>query len=165
MTGSQRRERQRLLYEAIESGKIGSQQDVVKYLAKAGIRVTQATASRDLDELGAVRGKDTSGRSQYRIPDTGKSVIDDLTLGIFAAEKMMVIKTPPGAAQLIAGRIDRAGLKGIVGTIAGDDTIFVACEKSIPIRTVRDQISSIVGGSAAKRQPSLRNRTKVKASK
>jgi transcriptional regulator of arginine metabolism len=162
MTGTERRERQRILYEAIEAGKIGSQQDVVRYLAKAGIKVTQATASRDLEELGAVRAKDGTGRSQYQIPTSTLSGIDDLTLGVLDAEKLLVVKTPPGAAQLIAGRIDRSSLKGVVGTIAGDDTIFVAYEKGIPVRTLRGQITMIAGSSTGKRALSKRNRTRSK---
>jgi transcriptional regulator of arginine metabolism len=73
-----------------------------------------------------------------------------------------VVKTPPGAAQLIAGRIDRASLKGVVGTIAGDDTIFVAYEKGIPVRTLRGQITMIAGSSTGKRALSKRNRTRSK---
>ena len=163
MTGSQRRERQRVIFEAIESGRIHSQQDVVKVLRAAGIKVTQATASRDLDELGAVKGKDEKGHARYIIPDTRRSVIDDLTLGIFEAEKIMVIKTPPGAAQLIAGRIDRSGIEGVVGTIAGDDTIFVACEKKASTRTLRQQLSLITGHPGTKRTPGRRNGPKTKA--
>lgn len=163
MTGTQRRERQRVIFEAVESGKIRSQSDVVKVLRTAGIKVTQATASRDLDELGAVRGKDEKGRAQYRIPDLGRSVIDDLTLGILDAEKILVIRTPPGAAQLIAGRIDRSEIEGVVGTIAGDDTIFVAYEKKASTRILRDQLSRLVDAPGTKRGSPLRNRSKLKA--
>jgi transcriptional regulator of arginine metabolism len=165
MTGSGRRERHRILFEALKAGKIHSQRDVVKVLAKVGITVTQATASRDLDDLGAVRGKDASGKLQYLVPDNGLGMIDDLTLGIFESERMVVIKTPPGAAQLIAGRIDKSSVKGVVGTLAGDDTIFVACDRKVSLRTVREQLTAIVDGQKSKRGNSLGNGPRSKASR
>jgi transcriptional regulator of arginine metabolism len=165
MTGTERRERQRVIVEAIDAGKIHSQQDVVKVLRAAGIRVTQATASRDLDELGAVKGKDELGQAQYRIPNLGRGIYDDLAIGILDASKILVIKTPPGAAQLLAGRIDRAELKGVVGTIAGDDTIFVACHSSVPLRNLREELYSITDTPGAKRALRTKNRSTVKASR
>ena len=146
MTRLDRRERQQIIFEALSAGKIGSQHDVVRILAKAGFRVTQATASRDLEELGAVRGKGVSGKVVYSIPEVGRGVIDDLTLGITESQRILVIKTPPGAAQLIASRIDRSKVNGIVGTIAGDDTIFVACAKDAPTRTIKERLKGIVAG-------------------
>lgn len=148
MTRLDRRERQRIIFEALTAGKIGSQQDVVRILAKNGFRVTQATASRDLEELGAVRGKGVSGKVAYSIPDSSRGLIDDLTLGISEAQRLLVIKTPPGAAQLIAGRIDRNKIDGVVGTIAGDDTIFVACAKDASSRGIRDRLKGIVAGES-----------------
>lgn len=151
MTRLDRRERQGIIFEALSQGKIGSQQDVVRILSKAGFRVTQATASRDLEELGAVRGKGVDGRVTYSIPEPGRGLIDDLTLGINESQRLLVIKTPPGAAQLIAGRIDRTKVDGIVGTIAGDDTIFIACAKDASIRGIKDRLKGIVAGESVGR--------------
>ncbi|MFM8842091.1 MAG: arginine repressor [Actinomycetota bacterium] len=161
MTRLDRRERQRIIFEALSQGKIGSQHDVVRILAKAGFRVTQATASRDLEELGAVRGKGVDGRTVYSVPEPGRGLIDDLTLGISESQRLLVIKTPPGAAQLIAGRIDRTKVIGVVGTIAGDDTIFVACEKEASVRSIKEKLKGLVAGDA---QPRSGTRTRKRSS-
>lgn len=151
MTRLDRRERQRIIFEALAQGRVRSQQDVVRILAKSGFQVTQATASRDLEELGAVRGKGREGKVIYSIPEPGRGLIDDLTLGMSESQRLLVIKTPPGAAQLIAGRIDRVKVEGVVGTIAGDDTIFVACAKDGSIRRIKEKLNTIVAGEAESR--------------
>ena len=159
-TRVERRERQLLIAQALEDGRIRSQKYVVKILAKSGIEVTQATASRDLEQLGAVRGMNSRGEIVYQLPETNQGRLDDLTLGVAEASRIIVIKTPPGAAQLIAGRLDRAHLRGVIGTIAGDDTIFTACDKTTPIRTIREGILLIAsGGKMEKSRPSPRNKT------
>lgn len=158
-TRVERRERQRLIAEALDAGRIRSQQDVVRILAKHGIEVTQATASRDLEQIGAVRGKNSMGESVYLLPESNQGQLDDFALGIAEASRIIVIKTPPGAAQLIAGRLDRAHLPGVVGTIAGDDTVFTACDKTTPMRTIRERILLIAsGGRVDKTQTSKGNK-------
>lgn len=150
MTAVQRRERHRIIQEALIAGLIHSQQDVVRILKRANIKVTQATASRDLEELGAVRGKAANGQSLYLLPDAPRIVSEGLTLNVDEAERIVVLKTSPGAAQLIAGRIDRAGLGSVVGTIAGDDTIFVACAKGQSTKRVREELNSVISGQENK---------------
>ncbi len=150
MTAAQRRERHRIIQEALIAGLVHSQQDVVRILKRANIKVTQATASRDLEEIGAVRGKNSDGQTSYLLPDTPRMVTEDLALSIEEAEQMIVLKTRPGAAQLIAGRIDRAGVDGVVGTIAGDDTIFVACAKNPATKKIKAELETIIVGEEAK---------------
>ena len=147
MTAAQRRERQRIIQEALLAGLVHSQDDVVRLLKKSNIKVTQATASRDLDEIGAVKGKGADGRTIYRLAEAGKASTDDLALEIALAGSLLVLKTRPGAAQLIAARIDRANLKGIVGTIAGDDTIFIAMKDGVPAKRVRSEILDVASGA------------------
>jgi transcriptional regulator of arginine metabolism len=123
--------RRSLIIELVENGVIHSQSDLVKALSKKGIKVTQATASRDLEELGAVRGKDASGVFRYQFITTtevASTSLKNLVLEIDASGNLAVIKTPPGAAQLLAGQLDRAMKNGAIsgiGSIAGDDTIMV----------------------------------------
>jgi transcriptional regulator of arginine metabolism len=120
-----------LIIELVENGVIHSQSDLVKALARKGIKVTQATASRDLEELGAVRGKDASGVFRYQFianTEVASTSLKNLVLEIDASGNLAVIKTPPGAAQLLAGQLDRAIKNGAIsgiGSIAGDDTIMV----------------------------------------
>ena len=115
----------------VESGVIHSQSDLVKELKKSGYKVTQATASRDLEEIGAVRGSHgyqlaaSSDDSLSRVLST-----DNLILSVEASGNLAVVRTPPGGAQLLASNLDHAKLKSIIGTIAGDDTVLVVSRKS-----------------------------------
>ena len=115
----------------VESGVIHSQSDLVKELKKSGYKVTQATASRDLEEIGAVRGSNgyqlasSSDDSLARVLTTEK-----LILSVEASGNLAVVRTPPGGAQLLASNLDHAGIKSIIGTIAGDDTVLVVSRKS-----------------------------------
>ena len=128
--------RRSLIIELVESGVIHSQSDLVKALARKGIKVTQATASRDLEELGAVRGKDASGVFRYQFiasTEATSNNLKNLVLEIDASGNLAVVKTPPGAAQLLAGQLDRAIRNGAIagiGTIAGDDTIMVIAKSA-----------------------------------
>jgi transcriptional regulator of arginine metabolism len=121
----------------IKSGLIHSQSDLVKQLKKAGFVVTQATASRDLEEIGAVRGRSSSGESIYKISDSDdesisrtKPVPSDLIISVEASGNLAVVRTPPGGAQLLASSLDHSGISEIIGTIAGDDTVLVVSRKA-----------------------------------
>jgi transcriptional regulator of arginine metabolism len=115
----------------VESGVIHSQSDLVNELKKSGYKVTQATASRDLEEIGAVRGSNgyqlasSSDDSLARVLTT-----ENLILSVEASGNLAVVRTPPGGAQLLASNLDHSRLKSIIGTIAGDDTVLVVSRKS-----------------------------------
>jgi len=115
----------------VESGVIYSQLDLVKELTKLGFKVTQATASRDLEEIGAVRGSD-GYRLQNSSDDSLARVLtnEQLILSVEASGNLVVVRTPPGGAQLLASNLDHSGLKSIIGTIAGDDTVLVVSRKA-----------------------------------
>ncbi|MDA2962979.1 MAG: arginine repressor [Actinomycetota bacterium] len=121
----------------IESGQVHSQSDLVTLLRKAGYRVTQATASRDLEEIGAVRARDKNGDSIYQIRESSDDAIvrsipvpSKLILSVDHSGNLAVIHTPPGAAQFLASSLDHAGLTGVIGSIAGDDTIILVSKKA-----------------------------------
>ena len=121
----------------IESRLIRSQSDLVLHLKKAGFRVTQATASRDLEELGAVRGRDKDGESVYQLGKSSDDALSRVTplpakliLSVDHSANLAVIHTPPGAAQFLASSLDHAHLTGVIGTIAGDDTIILVSKKA-----------------------------------
>lgn len=115
----------------VESGVIYSQLDLVKELKKFGFKVTQATASRDLEEIGAVRGSE-GYRLQNSSDDSLARVLtnEQLILSVEASGNLVVVRTPPGGAQLLASNLDHSGLKSIIGTIAGDDTVLVVSRKA-----------------------------------
>jgi transcriptional regulator of arginine metabolism len=127
--------RQKLIAELIRSHQVASQEDVTARLGEHGFTVTQATVSRDLDQLGAVKVK-RGGASCYALPDQlgGDDRAADrlrrLTVewvqSADLAGTLVVLKTPPGSAHLVAFAIDQARLPDVAGTVAGDDTIFIA---------------------------------------
>jgi transcriptional regulator of arginine metabolism len=128
-----KQQRQRLIADWLRQHRIGSQEELVARLDHAGVPATQATVSRDLDELGAVRVRG-GGFMHYRLPDqldTGDAhrldrLLADWVTDIVPAGNLVVLKTPPGSANLVANALDASGLEEVAGTIAGDDTIFVA---------------------------------------
>ena len=121
----------------IQSGVVSSQSDLVKLLKKAGYAVTQATASRDLEEIGAVKARDKNGETVYQIRESADDAIvrstpvpSKLILSVDHSANLAVIHTPPGAAQFLASFLDHACLTGVIGTIAGDDTIILVSKKA-----------------------------------
>lgn len=121
----------------IQAGLVHSQSDLVALLKKAGYIVTQATASRDLEEIGAIRARNTSGESTYEIRESSDDAIarsrpvpSTLILSVDHSANLAVIHTPPGAAQFLASSLDHAHLTGVIGTIAGDDTIILVSKKA-----------------------------------
>ncbi|CAB4596581.1 MAG: arginine repressor [Actinobacteria bacterium] len=121
----------------IESGVVHSQSDLVTLLKKSGYAVTQATASRDLEEIGAVRARSKSGESIYQISGSTDDALarvspmpSKLILSVDHSANLAVIHTPPGAAQFLASSLDHADLTGVIGTIAGDDTIILVSKKA-----------------------------------
>ncbi|HEY1619436.1 MAG TPA: arginine repressor [Streptosporangiaceae bacterium] len=117
---------------------VRSQDDLADRLAERGLRVTQATLSRDLVEVGAVRLRDPDGGLFYALPAApglGASLPDpaarlvrvagELLLTAEASGNLIVVRTPAGAAQLLASAIDHAGWPSVLGTVGGDDTVLV----------------------------------------
>ncbi|MBC6448526.1 arginine repressor [Actinokineospora xionganensis] len=138
-SASTRAARQARIVELVSERAIRSQTELATLLGAEGIDVTQATLSRDLDELGAVklRGAD-GGAPVYVIPEDGNPVrgvqggtarlirlLSELLVSADSSANLAVLRTPPGAAGFLASAIDRAALIDIVGTIAGDDTLMV----------------------------------------
>jgi len=125
---------------------ISSQEELGRVLADEGIQVTQATLSRDLDAIGAVKTSTAEGSTRYSVadqqewdtslPSGGSSdvarIVAETLLRAEAAQNIAVLHTPPGAAQYLAGHVDRSGLFDAVGTVAGDDTIIIV------MRTAKD---------------------------
>ena len=126
--------RQRVLADLIREQSLASQEEVASHLVALGFEVTQATVSRDLEQLGATKVR-RSGQLAYALPDQARgnsgpqldSVFRDWVQTIDVAVNLVVIKTPPGSAHLVGVALDGAGLPEIVGAICGDDTIFIAC--------------------------------------
>lgn len=155
---STRRARQSLIEELLVNELIGSQSLLRTRLAESGIDVTQATLSRDLDDIGAVKVKDASGKQVYRVPEPSEITAatqgarvslerwaSEVLVCVARAFNQLVLRTPPGAAQLLASSIDRAALDGVLGCIAGDDTVLVVLESDTAAEELRMHLLALTG--------------------
>ena len=141
MNADLRSRRQKAIAELIRGGSLGSQEELTSRLAGLGFAVTQATVSRDLDDLGAIKVRVPGGESVYAIPelpseqiapeDHLRRVLGEWVADVVVSSNLVVIRTPPGSAHVVASAIDRAGLSEIVGTVAGDDTIIAVAAEHI----------------------------------
>jgi len=152
-------QRRALIAKFIKQGGVESQSHLVKLLAREGVKVTQATASRDLEELGAIRIRDAVGEFQYAISEEATSKpasAANLILSVTASGNLAVVRTPPGGAQLLASAIDRnslnGSLKSAIGTIAGDDTVLVVSKTANGGAELAKSISVFATGTKGKRK-------------
>ncbi|HEX8217540.1 MAG TPA: arginine repressor [Allosphingosinicella sp.] len=132
--------RQKAISDLVRAEPLGSQEEVTARLAALGFAVTQATVSRDLEQLGAVKVK-RGGQLSYALPDQlGDSdwaasrlarIFADWVLSAEAAGSLIVLRTPPGSAHLVGLALDQAKLDEVAGTISGDDTLFVALRDGV----------------------------------
>jgi transcriptional regulator of arginine metabolism len=126
-------QRQQAILALVNRGGAHTQQDIAAALSRKGLRVTQATISRDIHELGLVRSGDG-----YR---STSGMVRELVLSIELVNPVAVIRTPPGTANLVARRIDEAALPGIAGTVAGDDTIIAVLRDRKAERVLRELLA------------------------
>jgi transcriptional regulator of arginine metabolism len=135
--------RQQQIIDLLATGEVRSQTELADLLLRAGVSVTQATLSRDLVELDAVKVRAPSGSLVYAVPGEGgdrrpvlahESAASEARLARLCAEllvsadasaNLVVLRTPPGAANFLASALDKAELGNVLGTIAGDDTVLV----------------------------------------
>ena len=151
--------RQARIVALVSSRPVHSQGELATLLAAEGVDVTQATLSRDLDELGAVklRGAD-GGVGQYVVPDDGSPVrgvtggtdrlvrlLGELLVSADHSGNLAVLRTPPGGAHYLASALDRAALGEVVGTIAGDDTVVVVAREPLDGRGLAEHLRALPG--------------------
>ncbi|GAA1881507.1 arginine repressor [Pseudonocardia ailaonensis] len=149
--------RQARIIDLVAHQAVHSQVELLVLLEHEGIGTTQATLSRDLDELGAVklRGAD-GGQPVYVIPEDGSPVrgveggttrlarlLGELLVSADASGNLAVLRTPPGAAHYLASALDRAALHSVVGTIAGDDTVVVVAREPLTGAELASQLQNL----------------------
>lgn len=152
--------RQARIAELLHREPIRSQTELGRLLAAAGLVATQATLSRDLDELGAVKVRAGDGSLIYVLPEDGTRpsglpmstepesrlarFVEELLVSAEASANLVVLRTPPGGAHLLASALDRAGLPEVIGTVAGDDTVLLVCRSlsARPAPTVGDELAA-----------------------
>lgn len=138
--------RQQRIVDQLNAHAVRSQSELARLLGDDGVTVTQATLSRDLDELGAVRVRTSNGHLVYAVPAEGGAStltaaaeepaaldrlnrrLGELLVSADASANLVVLRTPPGAAHFLASAIDHGLLSHVIGTIAGDDTVLLVTE-------------------------------------
>jgi transcriptional regulator of arginine metabolism len=147
-------QRQHLVSRLLTEHAVSSQAQLVDLLEEEGVTATQATVSRDLEDLGAVKVRMAGGDTVYAIPelpvdhhapaDHLRRVLGDWVVEVARSGDLVVLRTPPGSAHVVASAIDRTGLEGVLGTVAGDDTLLlVSTEGNGP--TVAFAVSDLAG--------------------
>jgi len=151
----------------IQGGPVSSQLELSRLLGEEGIAVTQATLSRDLEELGAVKRRRHGGGFAYFVPEEGpagetddpaadggpsgklRRLLAELLIRADASGNLAVLRTPPGAAQFLASALDRGGIEGLVGSIAGDDTVLLVARAADGGAELAARLTQWAGGDPA----------------
>ncbi len=144
--------RQAKIIELIKDYKIETQEELVKLLQDSGYKVTQATISRDIKELRLIKVLDSNGVYKYATINEQKSstnerfkkVFKDTVVSIDSAQQIIVIKTIIGAANVVAAALDALDIQEVVGTIAGDDTIFLLVKHEMYIEDNISYLNSLL---------------------
>lgn len=149
-------QRQHRILRILEEQPVSSQSQLVSLLEAEGIVATQATVSRDLEELGAVKVRIPGGTMAYAIPDytrgdrSGsndhlKRLMGEFVVDVAHSGNMVVLRTPPGSAHVVGSALDRAALPEILGTIAGDDTLLCVVKESAGGARVAADLAALAG--------------------
>lgn len=138
--------RRRLIRSLLTERPVASQQDLVGILEEGGISTTQATVSRDLAAIGAVKEDDgyTLRPVTEQTDQAGlRHLLDDFAVAIVPSGNLVVVRTPPGAAHVLGAALDGAALDGVIGTVAGDDTLLVVCAEDVGGRALAHRLDRI----------------------
>jgi transcriptional regulator of arginine metabolism len=158
--------RKTLVAKLIASELIDSQEALVHALKKAGVVVTQATASRDLLDLGAHRERDREGVMRYVLATkTIVSPNSNLLLSASASGNLVILRTPPGGAQLLASSLDQSGIENLIGTIAGDDTVMAVASTAQGGARLSKEIEDFLGSTHVKSARSKISKKKTQPKK
>ena len=152
---SAKAQRQHKIAGYLEAGEVTSQAQLVDLLAGEGITATQATVSRDLDDLGAIKVRVRGGITVYAVPELPKDqvppadhlrrVLGDWVVEVTHSHNLVVLRTPPGSAHVVASALDRSSLPEVLGTVAGDDTLIVVADEDVQGSTLADQLRELAG--------------------
>ena len=148
-------QRQHRIAKLLETKTVTSQTQLVELLADDGVVATQATVSRDLEDLGAVKVRVAGGEVAYAIPelpteqhapeDHLRRVLGDWVVEVNHSQNLVVLRTPPGSAHVVGSALDRSGLAGLIGTVAGDDTLLCVAADDVGGDQLADTFRSLAG--------------------
>jgi transcriptional regulator of arginine metabolism len=156
---STKQQRQQIISRLIAQENIANQPQLQELLREQGIEATQATVSRDLEELGAIKIRVAGGDTIYAIAeyapariapsDQLRRVMAEWVAEVSHSGNLVVVRTPPGCAHVVASALDRSGLVGLLGTVAGDDTILCIATEDMSGSGLAEQLRSLSGVSDA----------------
>jgi len=148
-------QRQQTIAKLIGKLAVTNQPQLVDLLALEGIAATQATVSRDLEDLGAVKVRVPGGETVYAIPeyeparlapeDQLRRVMGEWVAEVKRSGDLVVLRTPPGCAHVVASALDRSGLDGLLGTVAGDDTLLCVAEEDLGGVALAERLRNLAG--------------------
>jgi transcriptional regulator of arginine metabolism len=148
-------QRQQTIARLVARHAVTNQPQLVELLAEEGISATQATVSRDLEDLGAVKVRVPGGETVYAIPeyepsrlapeDQLRRVLGEWVAEVRASANLVVVRTPPGCAHVVGSALDRSGMSGLLGTVAGDDTLFCVAEEDLGGDGLAERLRDLAG--------------------
>jgi transcriptional regulator of arginine metabolism len=148
-------QRQHRILKLLEAHAVTSQPQLVELLADEGVVATQATLSRDLDDLGAIKVRVAGGETVYAVPEQPHEqhapqahllrVFGDWVVDVAQSGNLVVLRTPPGSAHVVASALDRTGVEGAIGTVAGDDTVLVVVAEDVGGEAMAQQLRDLAG--------------------
>jgi transcriptional regulator of arginine metabolism len=157
-------QRQHVITQLLARHGVTSQPQLVELLAAEGVDATQATVSRDLEDIGAVKVRVPAGESVYAIPEFEpdriapeeqlRRVMSEWVVDVAHSGPIVVVRTPPGCAHVVASALDRSGLGGLLGTVAGDDTMLCVADESAGGKRLAGrlrELASLADASRARR--------------
>lgn len=148
-------QRQHRIAKLLENERVSSQPQLVELLAGDDVQATQATVSRDLEEMGAVLVRMPGGERVYALPEHAwerpapedhlRRMLGEWVVEVSCSGNIVVLRTPPGSAHVVASALDRSALADIIGTVAGDDTLLVVCAEADGGPAVAKRLSALAG--------------------
>jgi len=148
-------QRQHRIARMLETQAVTSQAQLVTLLSDDGVEATQTTVSRDLEEMGALKVRVPGGETVYALPelpvrqvapeDHLRRVLGEWVVEVDHSANLVVLRTPPGSAHVVGSALDRSGFEGVIGTVAGDDTVLVVAGENHGGAEVAERIARLAG--------------------
>ena len=152
-------QRQHRIARLLETHAVGNQSQLVSLLSAEGVDATQTTESRDLEEIGAVKVRVPGGDTVYALPelparqvapeDHLRRVLGEWVVEVACSANVVVLRTPPGSAHVVGSALDRSAFEGVIGTVAGDDTVLVVAAEEPGGAVVAERLAEMAGTDGA----------------
>ena len=155
ITNVGKRQRQHIIERLLSDEAVTSQEQLVDLLAARGVGATQATVSRDLDDLGAVKVRVAGAGSVYAVPsppeerrvgeDHLRRVLSDWVVEVGRSANLVCLRTPPGSAHVVGSALDRVDFPGVLATLAGDDTVLIVAAEGSDAGILAERLRARAG--------------------